>query len=211
MHILIVDDHPIVRHGLAQLLRSRPGIGSCSEAHSIASALAEHARRKPDAIVLDLSLGEESGLDLLRTLRGSEDATPVFVLSMFEESAHAQRAQRAGAQGFMMKATPPDEVAEAVERVARGEHVFNANASDSSGTAGSDDGSAAPPDVGALTEREIAVLRLLGEGLTSAQIAGLQFRSVKTIDAHRESIKRKLGLRSANELVRYAALWRERH
>ena len=106
MHILIVDDHPIVRHGLAQLLRSRPGIGSCSEAHSIESALAEHARRKPDAIVLDLSLGEESGLDLLRTLRGNEDTTPVFVLSMFEESAHAERVQRAGAQGFMMKATP---------------------------------------------------------------------------------------------------------
>jgi len=212
MHVLIVDDHPIVRHGLAQLLRSRQGIESCAEAHSIASALDEHARQRPCVIVLDLSLGEESGLDFLRELRGAGDRTPVLVLSMLDEDVHAERALRAGAQGFMVKATPPDEVVEAIERVAKGERVLS-RAIEQRLSAAPDAVAAktAPAkDVGALTEREMEILRLLGEGLTTAQIAEMQFRSAKTIDSHRESIKRKLGLRSAVELVRYAALWRER-
>lgn len=211
MHVLIVDDHPIVRHGLAQLLLGRPDIRSCGETCSVTGALEECERQPPHAIVLDLSLGEESGLDLLRTLRARGDATPALVLSMFDETVHAERVLRSGAQGFMMKASPPDRIAEAVVRVARGERVLSESmqARLAVADAGAAASAPAPKGVGALTDREIEVLRLIGDGHTPAQIASLQFRSVKTIESHRESIKRKLGLRSATELVRYAALWRE--
>lgn len=206
MHVLIVDDHPIVCRGLAQILLNRPAIASCDEAHSVATGLLRHSQHRPDAIVLDLSLGEESGLDLLRALRSRSEPTPVLVLSMFDEAIHAQRALHAGAQGYMMKATPPEQVADGVERVARGEQLWSARL-----RAHLDEsrGAPAPLGINALTEREREVLRLLGDGHTTAEIASIQFRSVKTIDSHRESIKRKLGLRSATELVRYAALWRE--
>jgi len=207
MHVLIVDDHPIVCRGLAQTLLNRPAIESCDEAHSVAAGLLRHSQRRPDAIVLDLSLGDESGLDLLRALRSASEPTPVLVLSMFDEAIHAERALQAGAQGYLMKATPPEQVADGVERVARGEQVLSERL-----RAHLDDSrrAPAPQGVDALTEREKEVLRLLGAGHTTAEIASIQFRSVKTIDSHRESIKRKLGLRSATELVRYATLWRER-
>lgn len=208
MHVLIVDDHPIVRRGLVQLMLDRPNVSSCGEACSVDGALAECGRQRPDVIVLDLSLQDESGLELVRRLRASGDTTPILVLSMYDETMHAERALRTGAQGFMMKASAAEVVADAVDRAARGERVLSPAMHARFDAPGAAAATAIDP-VAALTSRELEVLRLIGEGHSTAGIADRQCRSVKTIESHRESIKRKLALRSATELVRYATLWRE--
>ncbi len=208
MRVLVVDDHPIMRLGLRQLLLAAPVIASCSEAGNVADALALVQRERPDAIVVDLSLGKESGLDLIARLRARDDTTPILVLSMFDEALYAQRVLRAGAQGYLMKEASTDHLIEAVQRIVRGDTVvsaaMNARFNDAA-PAG------APSGLDALTPRELIVLRLIGQGQSPASIARVQSRSTKTIEAHRESIKRKLGLQTASELTRFAALWLERH
>lgn len=203
LRVLVVDDHPIVRHGLMQMLAADPGIAGCLAAATVAEALAAIERAQPDAVVLDISLGEESGLDLLRRMRAHDLDTPVLVLSMFDESVYAERSLRLGARGYLMKEAAAEHVVDAVHRIARGETVLSLEMS-----ARLDDADA--PGIAALSDREIDVLTLIGSGHSVADIARIKSRSIKTIEAQRESIKRKLGLRSAAELTRYAALWVQR-
>lgn len=212
MNVLVVDDHPIMRKGIVYLLQTLAGHDSTSEADSIASALQQVARQPPDVIVLDLSLGRESGLDLIRRLRDQGSTVPILVLSVFDEAMHAERVLRAGSQGYLMKESAPDQLLDAVRRVARGEIVISAPMQARIMAAWVDGGSNSLNRGGmaGLSPRELEVLRLIGQGLSTAQIAEQQVRSLKTIEAHRSNIQRKLGLASAAQLVRYATLWLER-
>ena len=204
MQVLIVDDHPIVRHGLAQLLLGSPAIKACIEAGTIAQAMHCIETYRIDAVVLDLSLGPESGLDLVISLRIHGNPIPVLVLSMHDETLHAERALRAGANGYLIKGSASEHVVDAVLQVAAGQTVLSPCMGER--LAGATSRTFPPSCLEALTRTELAVLGLIGKGLSTGEIAAQRFRSVKTIEAQRETIKRKLGLRSAAELMRFAVI-----
>ena len=211
MHILVVDDHPVVRQGIRHLLMAQIADASFCEADSIAAAMERVTAQRPDVAVVDLSLGRESGLDLIRKLRNSGCDSPVLVLSVFDEDLHAERALRAGAQGYVMKESAADHLVDAVRRVARGEVVLSATmlarlmTSLMSGTA-----TESRTGQASLSLRELQVLQMIGEGASTLEIADRVKRSSKTIEAHRSNIQRKLRLDSALHLVRYATLWVDR-
>ena len=205
IRVLLVDDHPIIRQGLSQLFSLDARFTCVRQAGSIAEVKAcLGGGYAPDVMVLDLALGKESGLDLLRGLRADGFESPVVVLSMYDEAAYAERALQAGAQAYLMKQSAAENVVEAVHRVLRGEIVLSAAMqtqmlSRMVGRRRSTDAK------DSLSDREIQVLQLLGNGLSTSEIAATLRRSVKTIESHRAAIKTKLGLRSGLELIRYAA------
>ena len=205
IRVLLVDDHPIIRQGLAQLFSLDTQFACVRQAGTTAEVKAcLGSGYVPDVMVLDLSLGKESGLDLLRSLRADGFESPVVVLSMYDESAYAERALQAGAQAYLMKQSAAESVVEAVHRVLRGEIVLSANMqtqmlSRMVGRRRVGDSKES------LSDREIQVLQLIGSGLSTSEIASSLRRSVKTIESHRAAIKSKLGLRSGLELIRYAA------
>ncbi len=205
IRVLLVDDHPIIRQGLAQLFSLDTQFTCVRQAGTTAEVKACFSSGyMPDVMVLDLALGKESGLDLLRSLRADGFASPVVVLSMYDESAYAERALQAGAQAYLMKQSAAENVVEAVHRVLRGEIVLSANMQTQmlSRMVGR---KRVGDSKESLSDREIQVLQLIGDGLSTGEIAATLRRSVKTIESHRAAIKSKLGLRSGLELIRYAA------
>ena len=207
MNILIVDDHPIVRQGVRYLLTSQIPEATVQEADGIGSALSAASACRPDVAIIDLSLGRESGLELVARLKETEPATRCLVLSVFDESLHAERALRAGARGYVMKESAPDRLVESVLGVARGEIVVSPQVQTRMLSAMAGQRAEQATGEASLSPREAEVLRLIGEGLTTQQIAARLHRSVKTIEAHRSNLQRKLGLGCALQLVRYATLW----
>jgi DNA-binding NarL/FixJ family response regulator len=206
--LLIVDDHPIMRQGLVQFLQSMPDVRNIREASTGAEALREFRASRPDAVILDLTLGKESGLDVLRQMHAEDPKIPVMILTMHDESLHAERALAAGARGYVMKHEATDTVIDAVRRLLDGELVFSRTLQEKVLLGYSKrNGPRHPSGVSALTAREIEILSLIGAGLSSAQIASRLSRSVKTIETHRASLRGKLGLDSTFELVRYAMNW----
>ena len=207
MNILVVDDHPIVRQGVRYLLTSQIPEATVQEADGIGSALSAASACRPDVAIIDLSLGRESGLELVARLKETEPATRCLVLSVFDESLHAERALRAGARGYVMKESAPDRLVESVLGVARGEIVVSPQVQTRMLSAMAGQRAEQATGEASLSPREAEVLRLIGEGLTTQQIAALLHRSVKTIEAHRSNLQRKLDLGCALQLVRYATLW----
>ncbi|MBS0393334.1 MAG: response regulator transcription factor [Proteobacteria bacterium] len=206
MRILLVEDHEVVRIGLRQLIDSHPDLTVCGEATSVAAARAAIDLLRPDVVLLDITLGEESGLDLLRGLEGLAYFPRVLVLSMFDEALYADDALALGARGYTMKDVPPDDLIRAIRTVASGavhlsdrltQRVMRRVA------AGREQGPAAHE---ALTPREQEVIVLLGEGRTTREIAAHLGTAVKTVDSHKRNICEKLGLDSAAELLRYAVV-----
>ncbi len=205
VRVLIVDDHPLVRRGLAEMLRSEPHLEISGEAGDAAGTWRELERCTPDLIILDLSLPGSDGLDLIKCVRARYPAVRILVVSMHDERTYAERALRAGAQGFVHKHEPPATVIHAVREALAGrmyvsrdveERLLEDLARDRPGPAGS--------SLDTLSDRELEVLSLLGEGKTTAQIAEALHLSPKTVQSHREHLKLKLHLRNAPELVRYA-------
>lgn len=207
MNILVVDDHPIVRQGVRYLLTSQIPEATVQEADGIGSALSAASACRPDVAIIDLSLGRESGLELVARLKETEPATRCLVLSVFDESLHAERALRAGARGYVMKESAPDRLVESVLGVARGEIVVSPQVQTRMLSAMAGQRAEQATGEASLSPREAEVLRLIGEGLTTQQIAAGLHRSVKTIEAHRSNLQRKLDLGCALQLVRYATLW----
>ena len=207
MNILVVDDHPIVRQGVRYLLTSQIPEATVQEADGIGSALSAASACRPDVAIIDLSLGRESGLELVARLKETEPATRCLVLSVFDESLHAERALRAGARGYVMKESAPDRLVESVLGVARGEIVVSPQVQTRMLSAMAGQRVEQATGEASLSPREAEVLRLIGEGLTTQQIAACLHRSVKTIEAHRSNLQRKLDLGCALQLVRYATLW----
>lgn len=205
--LLIVDDHPIFRRGIAMLIKHEPDIVICGEAETSAEALGLVNQLEPDIVITDISLKDVNGIELVKSLKAMFPRLPVLVLSMHDESLYAERALRAGARGYLMKQAPPDQVVTAIRQVLRGElylspsanhRLLNTFVSGRPGGKGS---------VEQLSDRELEIFEQLGKGRGTSQIAHDLRVSIKTIEAHRAHIKTKLGLSTAPELVRAAVEW----
>ncbi len=206
--ILIVDDHAIVRRGLAQLLNGEHDLEVCAEAGTAPEAIRVAATAHPDLAIVDVSLRDESGLELIRDFRAQYPDMPVLVLSMHDERYYAQRALRTGAMGYIMKEEAPDTIIEAIRRVLSGRVYVSAHIADSmlAQLAGRKNDVSESP-VTQLSNRELQVLQLIGKGLGTREVASRLNLSVKTVDNHRDRIKAKLGLKNANALVQFAIRW----
>ena len=206
--ILVVDDHPLVRSGLVELLDQEQDLASAGSAATADEGLAKAKELKPDLVLVDLSLESGSGMDLISQLRETTEDTPVLVYSMHDETLHAERALRAGASGYLMKSQPVDELLTAIRRVLDGQiYVSKTMATkllhQNFAAGGEEEGEA----VDRLSDREFEVFGLIGQGLGTAQIADKLGLSVKTIETYREHIKRKLNLESGYALLRFATQW----
>lgn len=206
--VFVVDDHPIVRQGLSLLINREPDLLVCGEAEDALSALQAVATAKPDILVVDISLNGPDGLDLLKDIRTRYPDLPVLILSMHDESIYAERALRAGAQGYIMKQEATEKVLVALRRILSREMYVSEPIANrmlqryiGSPQAGS------PSSVADLTDRELEVFRLIGGGHSTRQIAEDLHISVKTVESYQAHIKEKLSLRSARELVQHAIQW----
>ena len=203
--VLLVDDHPFMREGLAKRINQEPGWSVCGEASSAREARGAVARLHPDLVVLDLSLSDCLALDLIQDINGLAPEARVVVFTMHDETVYAERALRAGARGYVMKHEPPERLLAALRAVLRG--GFGVSETMEAGFLRSFFNPVTPhgsPSVRRLTNRELEVFHLLGQGLETQEIAARLGRSVKTIETHRARIKEKLNLRNATELVHRA-------
>ncbi len=206
--VFVVDDHPIVRQGLALLINREADLTVCGEAEDAQSAMQSVNRDHPDIMVVDISLNGPDGLDLLKDIRMRHPDLPVLILSMHDESIYAERALRAGAQGYIMKQEATEKVLVALRRILSheiyvSERIANRMLQRYIGSPGAD----RPSSVADLTDRELEVFRLIGEGHSTRQIAEELHISVKTVESYQAHIKEKLSLRSARELVQHAIQW----
>ena len=207
VQILVVDDHPIIRQGLERLFSAEPDLVVAAEADSSDDALQILDRQAIDFVVLDIGLRQGSGLDLIGQIRTRRPDLPVLVLSMHQERSYAERVLRSGAQGYIMKQADPAEIVPAVRRILAGDlHLSPALADELVRRAvdGADDGR---PAAEQLSDREAEVVRLIGAGHSTRDIAEQLSLSVKTIESYRANVKRKLGLKSGSELARFSYDW----
>lgn len=200
--VVLVDDHEILRVGLRQLLSAEPDLTVVADVGTVGAAREVLARHRPDLLVLDLGLGDEFSLTWLPRLREDSPATRVLVLSSHAEQLYAERVLRAGAHAFVMKSAPTDELLRAVRRVLAGQIVLSAAQQEAllQRSVGHGPKTGAP----ALSTRELEVLRLVADGRSTADIAQLLHRSVKTIESHKQALKAKLGADSPAQLIRMA-------
>jgi DNA-binding NarL/FixJ family response regulator len=203
--ILVVDDHPIVRERLAELINQEPDLHVCAEAEDSHQALKAIQECSPDLAIIDITLKDTYGIELIKQLKERYPKLPMLVLSMHDESLYGERSLRAGAKGYLTKQEATRKVVTAIRTILAGEifvsekmaaTILRKVAGGASPTGGS------PVDV--LSNREMEVFQLLGEGLGVRQIAENLFISVKTAEAHREHIKQKLNFKTSSELLRYA-------
>lgn len=208
--ILLVDDHPIMRHGLAQLICMEPGLEICGEAGSAADGLVAVGGLKPDLAVVDLTLPDKNGLELIKDIQAMYPSTQTIVLSMHDESLYAERALRAGARGYLMKETAAENLINAIQRVLSGAiYVSDAMASRMLEQVTGQRGKSGSTGVDQLTDRELEVLEMIGKGTPTKLIADKLKISTRTVEAHRSHIKEKLGITDGPALVRYAVQWVE--
>ena len=205
--VVLVDDHPVVRQGIRAAVGQEPDLEVAGEAQSAAEALRVVEECRPDLAVVDLSLKDSSGLDLIKDLRIRHPRLLILVLSMRDEAFYAERALRAGARGYVIKEEGVAVVLEAIRKVLKGQIYLSDRLA--SKMIGAYIGGAAPgtTPLERLTDRELQVFELIGRGLPSREIAERLHLSVKTIDAHRENLKRKLGIDSATALLKQAIEW----
>lgn len=207
--LLLVDDHPIMRHGLAQLIRAEAGLQVCGEAGSAREGLEAVGRLSPDLVVIDLTLPDKSGLELLKDIQACHPGTLCLVLSMHDEGMYGERALRAGARGYIMKEAAADHLITAVRKVlAGGIYVSDSMASRMLEQVTGQRLRTAALD--SLTDRELEVLEMIGQGVATKIIAEKLCISARTVEAHRAHIKEKLGITDGAALVRYAVQWIER-
>jgi DNA-binding NarL/FixJ family response regulator len=205
--LLLVDDHPVFRAGLASLIRGEDDWEVCGEADDAAGALSLIERDAPDLVLMDMSLPGRSGLELIKDARCVMPGLVVLVISMHDEAVYAERVIRAGGRGYIMKQAGPDKILQAIRRVLTGA-VFVSEAM-SARILDSLSGAPSSSSLAALTDREFEVFNLIGRGLEPQQIADSLNLSIKTVDTHRASIRRKLGLKNGTELIHRAAKWND--
>ena len=204
--VLIVDDHPLLRDGLIKVINQQAGLAVCGEAADARAGLAAVAKCRPDVAIVDLSLEEGNGLDLIKDIHALEPKLPILVLSMHPENLYAERAVRAGARGYVMKHEPVAQVIAALRKVLAGGMALSDNilcrllGATESGPAQAEESPAKR-----LSDRELEVFRMLGQGQGTRQIAQKLSLAVSTIESYRASIKQKLGVERATELVALAA------
>ncbi|MDW3684335.1 response regulator transcription factor [Cupriavidus sp. CV2] len=206
--VLIVDDHPIIREGLTHLLNLHEDLHVCCAAGSAEEALAVMACQ-PDMAIVDLSLHSNSGLDLVKTLRQHYPKLAILILSMHDETLFAERALRAGANGYLMKLEATEHIVNAIREVLAGNIYLSAAMHEKLARALTVPRKIPAGSIASLSEREFEVLHLIGLGFGTREIAEKLSRSVKTIEAHQANIKEKLDIPSGKELMRFAIQWIE--
>lgn len=203
--VLVVDDHPIVREGLALFLATDPEFGDCLCASNAEEAMTLAELHGPALAVIDISLQDSSGLELIRQLRRRRSDLRILVLSLHDEGVFAERALRAGANGYLMKHEATAKILTALRAVRdQGSYLSAAMQARLGRTAGNTD--AGGPLAG-ISEREFEVLHLLGMGLSTREIGSKLNRSIKTVETHRARLKTKLKLESSDDLIRFATRW----
>ena len=208
--ILIVDDHPMMRNGLAQLIDNEPDLKAIAEADTARQAIEAATRQKFDLALLDLSLPDKNGLELIKDLRVLQPELPLLVVSMHDEMIYAERVLRAGARGYIMKEESPDQLITAILRVLEGGIYLSENMSTlllRSFTNAKSRSAKSP--LQCLTDREFEIYQIIGRGKTTEEIAALLRISPQTVDVHRAQIKDKLNLKSGTALVHHAVQWVE--
>ena len=208
--ILIVDDHPFMRAGLAQLIDKQPGMMVCGEAGDPAAAMKELEKGPVDLVLTDITMPGRSGIEFIKDLQAVHPALPILVVSMHDEVIYAERVLRAGARGYIMKEAGGENLLAALRRVLEGEVYVSPKMSarfldNMSGR--KPRGSSSP--IEKLTDREFEVFQLIGQGKSTRDIAKQLNLSSKTVDVHRGHIKEKLGLQDTTSLVRHAVRWVE--
>lgn len=205
--ILIVDDHPSVREGLALRISLHADLEVCGEAETEDQALGLVKQTSPDLVLVDVSLKSGHGIELIKRIRTLDPAIKMLVISGFQESLYAERALRAGALGYLNKQESNEKMIEAIRTVLAGERFLSPEMSRRliNQALGASDATKTP--IENLTDRELEIFRMIGEGLTTSAIANRLFLSTHTIDTHRENIKRKLAVSTAAELSRAAVQW----
>jgi DNA-binding NarL/FixJ family response regulator len=208
--IFLVDDHPLVRESLTGLIHQSADLAVCGEAADAQSALEKIGRAKPDLAIVDISLGADSGIDLIRSLREQFPEVQAIVLSMHDERVYAERAMRAGARGYIMKRESTGKIVDAIRQVLLGNLYLSKDLTELfakkfvSGPA-----YAAGGGVDQLSDRELEVFQLMGQGYETRQIADTLKVNIKTVQTYCTRIKDKLKLSTGSELLREAVRWRE--
>jgi len=205
--VFLVDDHPIVRRGLKLLLQLEPGFTVCGEAGSAPEALRQIIELQPDMAIVDLSLNFSSGLDLVKDLRHQAPKLKILVFTMRDDPVYVERALRAGADGYLAKTRTGQDILQAVHTVAEGKRYVSGEMAEHLMDRVIGHAAAGARALDTLTDRELEVLQLLGEGLSSRQVSERMHVSFKTVESHREHLKSKLDLHSASELVSFAFNW----
>jgi DNA-binding NarL/FixJ family response regulator len=206
--VLLVDDHPIVRQGLALLIDREPDLVVCGEADGAHTAFHAITTLKPDLVILDISLTGPDGLEVLKEIRTKTSNLPVLILSMHDESIYAERAMRAGANGYIMKQEATEKMLVAIRRILQGDVYLSERLTNTmlqQYVRGASQAKKSP--LVNLTDRELEIFRLIGEGHGTRQMAEELHLSVKTIESYQAHIKEKLALRNARELVQHAIEW----
>jgi DNA-binding NarL/FixJ family response regulator len=207
--VLVVDDHPLMRQGLALLINQQQDMEVCGEAEEAQAAMQAISQRRPDILVLDISLNGPDGLELLKNIRASDPLLPVLILSMHDEAIYAERALRARANGYIMKQEATEKVLIAIRRILNGDLYLSDRMSNKMlqqfiGGAPS----MIQSRIAALSDRELEVFRLIGEGRATRKIADELHLSVKTVETYQSHLKEKLALRSGRELIQHAIQWK---
>ncbi len=208
--IVLVDDHPMLLRGIADLINGEPDLEVVGEAATFQEAMALVTKVKPGLIVIDVSLDGNNGIELMKNLSGRDGSPLILAYSMHDESIYAERALRAGAKGYVMKQADPEVLLAAIHQILKGKIYLSEQMSErllgKLVGAGSTTATTAWP-IDKLSDRELEVLQLLGQGMGTSQIADKLCLSVKTIETYREHLKQKLNLANGQELLRYAIEW----
>jgi DNA-binding NarL/FixJ family response regulator len=207
--LFILDDHPMMREGLAQLVNNEPDLTVCGEAGSAREALDAVASLGPDLMIADISLPDKNGIEVIKDLQTLHPHLPVLVISMHEESLYAERVLRAGGRGYIMKQEGGKKLMEAIRRVLSGQIYVSEKVSIRmlEGMSGRHVKSSSP--IEQLSDREFGILQLIGQGKGTREVAEQLHLSIKTVESHRANIKRKLNVKTASEMVRFAVRWIE--
>ena len=207
VRVLIVDDHPVVCEGLAMHLATQPDLEVCGEAEDVPGALALLESTRPDVAIIDISLKNGNGLELIRRIKDRHDAVRILVWSMYPENLYAERALRAGAQGYLNKGQATQHVLDAVRAILQGKVYVSGDLADRllHRVVGQKSEERSPIDN--LSDRELEAFQLIGEGMTTESIAEKMHVSPKTVETFRARIKEKLGLSNMTELIQRAAQW----
>ena len=209
--VFLVDDHPAMRQGLKELIDQEVDLLVCGQAADIPSAIESIQKAKPDIAIVDLTLKDASGLELIKDLKVRHANLPVLVLSMHSEGLYAERALRAGARGYIMKEATTENIVKAIRQVLGGEIYLSQEASSKLLKKMASAGAAPADPIESLSDRELEVFKLIGEGLRTRDIAERIHLSIKTVESYREHIKVKLHLDNAAKLTRAAVEWVQSH
>ena len=208
--IFIVDDHPLLRRGLSELINREPDMIFCGEAEDSPSALKTISMIKPDLVIVDISLKGYNGIELIKNIKAFDSKVQILVLSMHDESIYAMRVLKAGAKAYVMKQEVVDKVVEAVRRIRAGKVFVSERVASrmlDHVAVGGDPTRDSPVDM--LSDRELEIVNMIGNGLPTREIATRLHISIKTVESHRARIKEKLNIKNAIQLVQFCVRWVE--